>query len=666
MENEKRGDILIGVNNELVDIEKRLSDLLQQCNLDPFVSVDTLKRWMKDMNDEDPMTSVKMLTGLLDKENLADKDLFENLINTIIGLSHHLPSQKFNGKTFSNELKRREKQGEPSSAYITETTLPPMEWIDYYHNAMYTMNKQDFFQASKEFEKTFEKLLETKTTNQDIYRVFCNAGSSYLFSGKPVLGVQCFEAALELNPQYTFASEQLQKYQRGDFDEIIKLGILTEIKNNFEEWNKRPDYLNLDIVMKWPEKKILNKLNSFGVTVDKIELTKVAKTVNQPEDLAKKLFYPQANMTGKDDDFIWMAAYALWDIYCPDELSISGFNDVLHEAFIFVSDEKNKRNTITKESFEKTCANYFKRLQTYIFSDKKDFLKEWKNTIDIDMDPCYELNIFLTSLLANPNLEKDVLEVVHHLKKQIPHPTWIGIEIIRNIIHNNPQSNELYKELKCNHPFYCYVACDIAQYYLEKKDYLHTEFYLTDALEIIDSRAEKNKLSLDTTETTIYDDYINVINLLEEVLEKSNADSKKKKLLKTKKQAVEKKLNIYSKSPKIEKIDNAMNELFTKVEIDQAEKSNAIQYYNYLKKFDINFETKEPIKTTETYLKIHPESYLKSRNSKGENHSNEKFRSKIGRNDPCYCGSGKKYKKCCLERDRKKIGQGRKIPVEHR
>lgn len=25
---------------------------------------------------------------------------------------------------------------------------------------------------------------------------------------------------------------------------------------------------------------------------------------------------------------------------------------------------------------------------------------------------------------------------------------------------------------------------------------------------------------------------------------------------------------------------------------------------------------------------------------------------KIGRNDPCPCGSGKKYKKCCLEQDR--------------
>jgi len=25
--------------------------------------------------------------------------------------------------------------------------------------------------------------------------------------------------------------------------------------------------------------------------------------------------------------------------------------------------------------------------------------------------------------------------------------------------------------------------------------------------------------------------------------------------------------------------------------------------------------------------------------------------SKIGRNDPCPCGSGRKYKKCCLQKD---------------
>lgn len=26
---------------------------------------------------------------------------------------------------------------------------------------------------------------------------------------------------------------------------------------------------------------------------------------------------------------------------------------------------------------------------------------------------------------------------------------------------------------------------------------------------------------------------------------------------------------------------------------------------------------------------------------------------KIGRNDPCPCGSGKKYKKCCLDKNKK-------------
>lgn len=643
------GDVLSRVNNELVDVEQRLSDLLQQCSLDSFVSVDTIKRWMKDGIDEDPMVSVKMLTGLLDKKNLVDVDIFQNLINAMVDLSHLLPMQKLSGETFSDVLKKREKQGEPSKVYLTNTTLLPMEWIDYHYNAMYSMSKQNFFQASKEFDKTFKKLLEAKTTNQDIYRIFCNAGLSYVFSGKPLLGMHCFEIAVELNPKYTFASEQLHKFQRGDFDNFIQLGILKYMENNFEKWKKRPDYLNLDTVMKWSEKKILNKLSSFDVTVDKEEFIKVAKTVHNPEGLAEKLFYPQTNMAGEDEDFIWIATYALWDMYCPDEPSISGFNDVLHEAFIFVSktDVKNKRNKKIQESFEKTCANYLKRLRIYVFSEKKGFLQKWQKTIEDAMDPSYELTNFLTSLLVNPNLEKDVLKVVHHLNKQIPHPDWTGIEIISNIIRNDSQRNELYKELKHNHPFYCYVACDIAQYYLEKKDYVYAEFYLTEALEIVDGRAEKNKLSIDTAETTIYDDYINVIDLLEEVFKKSNADSKKKKLLKAKKRAVEKKSKVYSKSPKIEKINNAMNELFAKVETDKAENSNAFKYYNYLNQFDINFETEETIKTKETFLKISPERFLDSRKSKEKDHWNKKRSSKIGRNDPCPCGSGKKYKKCC-------------------
>ena len=37
---------------------------------------------------------------------------------------------------------------------------------------------------------------------------------------------------------------------------------------------------------------------------------------------------------------------------------------------------------------------------------------------------------------------------------------------------------------------------------------------------------------------------------------------------------------------------------------------------------------------------------------KGEEEAAE--RPKVGRNDPCWCGSGKKYKKCHLHEDEKK------------
>ena len=31
------------------------------------------------------------------------------------------------------------------------------------------------------------------------------------------------------------------------------------------------------------------------------------------------------------------------------------------------------------------------------------------------------------------------------------------------------------------------------------------------------------------------------------------------------------------------------------------------------------------------------------------------MKQKIGRNDLCYCGSGKKYKKCCMKKDQEEL-----------
>ena len=35
-----------------------------------------------------------------------------------------------------------------------------------------------------------------------------------------------------------------------------------------------------------------------------------------------------------------------------------------------------------------------------------------------------------------------------------------------------------------------------------------------------------------------------------------------------------------------------------------------------------------------------------------------------GRNEPCYCGSGRKYKQCCLRKDEEKAAKAREIAAK--
>ena len=60
--------------------------------------------------------------------------------------------------------------------------------------------------------------------------------------------------------------------------------------------------------------------------------------------------------------------------------------------------------------------------------------------------------------------------------------------------------------------------------------------------------------------------------------------------------------------------------------------------------------------------RLHVVGTWQEKNLADSDHSDVKMR-KLGRNEPCYCGSGKKYKKCCLPKDMKEFGRQRKVPV---
>src|SRR5690625_4948110 len=68
-------------------------------------------------------------------------------------------------------------------------------------------------------------------------------------------------------------------------------------------------------------------------------------------------------------------------------------------------------------------------------------------------------------------------------------------------------------------------------------------------------------------------------------------------------------------------------------------------------------ETNEPVKAPQMN-KARPSRF--SRRSYRKNNKQQPIRvEKIGRNEPCHCGSGKKYKKCCLKKDRQEQKENR-------
>lgn len=57
----------------------------------------------------------------------------------------------------------------------------------------------------------------------------------------------------------------------------------------------------------------------------------------------------------------------------------------------------------------------------------------------------------------------------------------------------------------------------------------------------------------------------------------------------------------------------------------------------------------EPIEKTDPEFAQLLKNYLNSSKSLPILQTKKQCLKKIGRNDPCICGSGKKYKRCCLK-----------------
>ena len=645
---------------DMGEIEEILPGILSRCGLESFVDVGTLKMWMTELDEKGDMSYITMITGLLDDITELDKEIVDNLLGALIRL-HQLTPSGDDGRTLDEEMERRRDDNEPTFLHLSEMNIPPMEWCDDYEDAMGLMRQQKFSEASEKFEDTFDRLLGTRTTWRDIYRLYCNAGLTYLYSGNMLLGTQCLVIACEMNPSYEFAHERLRAYQDGEMQPYIQMGFLARMRDNYEQWQDRPEHLDLDRVMGWPESRILKKLVQYGVKIDRDRFSALASTLHSPDDLAREYLDPQADVSGEDEDFIWIAAYALWNIYCPNEPSTSAFNKVLEKAAELTT--KSLKGSIGPSGGVKAkCSKYLDRIRRNVLSDKEGFLEYWSETYEYAHYSRNNLKYFMRSIVSSPTFEEKVMEVVGRLKDRIAHPDWNAIEMEYLIRKGDPKWKTIYEELRTRHPFHCYVGSDVSMVFEDIGDDANIEKYLLSALETVDARAENEIYELETTRTTIYGDYKYILDRLSGFYERSGADDSKSASVKAKMELVEERAEAFSASPAEEEVDENMMMALYKMEAERANESPATRYYHYLQKFGINFETDEDVPTYRNAIKIGPEDYKRSRRlgsrvdeeterikKKAKKVKRKKKKRKTGRNEPCPCGSGKKYKKCCLK-----------------
>ncbi|MHA1382173.1 MAG: hypothetical protein ACTSR3_00285 [Candidatus Helarchaeota archaeon] len=420
-------------------LETKLSSILVQCELDTFVNVEKIKSWMFDTKlipeskTNDKFFVLTILGGLLNKYHLKNTCLINDLFNTILELSQRIPVMALNNKSLINAFEDPSEKNAQVILYLEEFNFPPTAWVSLYEDAMKCMRNKDFTVAATIFDEVFTALLDDRTTYREIYRIFCNAGLSYLLSGNATLGTKCVSIAKEINPHYKFAEFQLKQIQDGKLAPFIEYGYLLKIKDRIAKFQNELTY---EKVQKWPKARILKKLSKLGVKINKDQFVEVARTVHSSDDLAKKLFYPQNQELGNDEDFISMAASALWNIYCPDEPEISNLNKVISNTAKFVSKHSTSQNVLDERIISQ-YASHLQKFEKFIYLGKKGFLKHWAKTYEFRTAARDELIQILKNMVLIPELENRVLDLVDYLQAQLPDEYWKIVNIAVLVFKSN-------------------------------------------------------------------------------------------------------------------------------------------------------------------------------------------------------------------------------------
>ncbi|MFA6525811.1 MAG: hypothetical protein WCT26_00140 [Candidatus Buchananbacteria bacterium] len=212
--------------------EKQAEAAFNVCGISPFVSVSQVKKWInKTANDDLATFPISILMGLAHHD--LKKDDMDLLVKASCDLSNYSPHKSLSGKC-PHEMKGKVRPDRDQSTprYISGI-FSSEGWMDYAEKAMKATKQGKPGLAMESYDKGFQELLSSKTTDREIYRLFANKGSSMLAAGNPA-GEELLHMALELNPHYDFAASQLDRLDKGEFNTNI-INFLTKELPSFSD-----------------------------------------------------------------------------------------------------------------------------------------------------------------------------------------------------------------------------------------------------------------------------------------------------------------------------------------------------------------------------------------------------------------------------------------------
>ncbi len=610
------------MNDSLLESRKEiLNQYLKSVKVFEFVNADLVVQWIENLDDlklkETPEAFPIIPQIILSlTEEFHDSEEFLDVYNGVYEL---IPQKRWNGKSPADKLSEKDSKESELDFYrweIPDTSI-------FHSEAIELFQKNQVKESMEMWDRYFQAMYKHHLMHREVYRSLANRAMCHFVLGEEIKGRYFLNAALQLNKNYGYAKMLKNQLESGYFDDVILHGKMKTMLEYIETQKDRPDYLDLEELEEyWSAEEVCEKLEEFGVHTDEKSFRSEAKKHFCTTDISKALF--DSDFTGKDldEDFSWMAASVLADRWCSD----MPFTDKLQNFLDLFIEEIYDKSPKTIQSVYEELKDMF---LMYINAEE-GFFKRWINFGEYRGESHNLRFIFIYLYVAE--VDKDLKKYAEKVRKQTKDDRFLLLEVIELVQSGASPDEAIAKIYKGKLPYSIYPYYDLSEYFKAIKNHEMWEYCLLHAFKVVEDR-DKNKIStVESDRFSIYDAYDFVLDRLEYMLEITNeTDSNKINNIEEKRASVEKQKSVLpvseNKGDDID-IEEVMKEVVDKFEMKELETDPAFKYFEYLQKLEINYETEENI---------------------GFKHVPMIGSKKLGRNDPCPCGSGKKYKKCCME-----------------